>query len=321
MSMDWKDVRKGLLQVYDMAPTILGIAMGLILIVRGGWGLVHLFYFNDITMIEGVAFTIMLLAGILVTVMRRIDLIRTIGLYALTLGLTRVMLRYVQLSADPSLYSILIYLPMLILAFNLMYTGSSFMRGLVIRRMSMMITTFLLTAVNLVIIMLALTFEIDIEALTGSDYLSRFIEIVMYLILIVLLDSEQIRYGTADGKHIRLLSRIRSSYRIEKDSHITPVTAECLIKRDGPMWKEVNDGTVEKEMSFKVYGRTMDAVIIAQIWKGHDQLYLSVVQAEGTIVYANRMKIDVIEGDEKTIHFYGRDGSDFEFGIESGVAA
>ena len=52
MSMDWKDVREGLLQVYDMAPTILGIAMGLILIVRGGWGLVPLFYFNDITVIE-----------------------------------------------------------------------------------------------------------------------------------------------------------------------------------------------------------------------------------------------------------------------------
>ena len=314
MSVDRQEVKEKLLYIYSMGPAILGFIMGIMLIIRGSWGLYHFFALGDVSWVLGLAYGIMLAAGLFTIAIGKDDLVRTIGLYALTLGLTRTLMRYDQIMDDYSILNLLIRLPMMIVALNLMYTGVSFMGGRVIRRMSMMVTTFILIGVNMMLIMIVMMYDEDIGI--EVDVPMLFIEAVMYMALIVLLDSEQIRYGSSDGKHIRHLDRIRASYRIDRDSHISSETADCLIKRDGSLWRIIDDDVVEKEMSFTVSGRSIDSTIIAQIWKGHDQMYLSVVQKEGTIVYANRMKIDIVESDGKTICFYGKDGSDFRFKIE-----
>ena len=317
MSNDWQDVKERLLYIYSLGPSILGFIMGAMLVVRGCWGVYQYIYYPEISLVVGLAYIVMLVAGIFTICIGREDLVRTIGLYALTLGLTRALIRYDQLMQDYSLTNLLIRLPMMLLALNLMYTGVSFMGGRVIRRMSMMATTLIMAGVNMTLIMFVMLSgeEIGIQV----DLPMLFIEAVMYMALIALLDSDQIRYGTSDGKHIRHLDRIRASYRIDKDSHISTAAADCLLKREGSLWKNIDDDVVKKEMTFTVSGRSIDSTIIAQIWKGHEQMYLSVVQKEGTIVYANRMKIDAIESDGKTISFYGKDGSDFRFLIEDEV--
>jgi len=316
--MDWQRVRSELLCIYGVFPTFIAMVMGVLLTIRGIWEIYKYFSYGDMTGIALISHVVMLIAGIFIIIYGKKDMIRTIGLYALTLGFTRLLLRYEMIqSGTLGPVTTLMVAVMMALALNLMYTGISFARGLVIRRTSMILTTGAMTAFNLILIVFAQYLEeIPEAAPLLAEMTTKMIEVLMYLVLIVMLDAEEIRYGTSDGKHIRHLDRIRANYRIDKDAYISPEAADCLMNKAGPLWKEVNDGTVEKEMSFKVTGRSMGAVIIAQIWSGKEPLYLTVIPKDGTIVYANRMKIDIVERTDDAIHFYGRDGQDFHFGIE-----
>jgi hypothetical protein len=206
-------------------------------------------------------------------------------------------------------------LVLLLLALNLVYTGISFARGNVIRRTPMMATAF--AFIGLDVLMMAL--PLSLLGIQTIDNTTRFIEVVMYVVLILMLDAEAIRFGTSDGRHARHLDRVRASYRAEPWAFITPDEADNLVRGKGPMWREVGDGFVEREMLLRVSGRDIETTILVQKWCGEEFYRFNVTPNTGTIVFANKLVVEKMVREENRIRFYGRDGTDFTYSVKEAM--
>ena len=310
--MGFQEFKSRMLHFYEVFPMAIAIVMGALMVIRGSWQLYGAIV-NGGTIPNMAAFIIMAVAGAFIIIVGRKDLVRTVGLYALTLGLTRVLMR-LDIITNPSsnILSVIFNWVLFLLALNLIYTGVSFARGKVIRRASMMATTFAFIGLNVVMMMVPLA-AFGIQTL---DNTTRFIEVVMYIVLILMLDAESIRFGTSDGKHARHLDRVRASYRAEPWAFITPDEAENLLSGTGPMWREVGDGIVEREMVLRVSGRDIETTVVVQKWCGEDILRFNVTPNSGTIVFANKLAVERIVRDGDRIRFYGRDGTDFVYSVK-----
>ena len=314
--MNWEGLAEKMRRLFDLAPTIVSLSLGIVLVAQGIYnaflglkdGAVPLYF---------VACAIMAVGGALILLLYKKDLVRLTGIYAITLGSSRIITRYLALTSDSGTVVIVASAALMLLAANLIFTGISFTRGNVIRRTSMIITAGLLAATNMIVLtVLSLLgfFEEDPSGILG--YLLNFF---MYMILVGMLDMEVVRMNTSDGKHATHLDRIRCSYTLDSDSTISPEVSEQLLSRSGPMWREVNDGIVQSEMVFGIKGRFLNSTVTAQIWKGKEQMYLTVTQKNGSVIYANRIKVDEIVRSEDRLCFYGRDGARFYLVIQGGV--
>lgn len=306
------------LKAFKILPYALGIAMGILLLTYGGYLLYKDVYVSiEPSSLIVIAHIIMTISGLFIIIVGRRDLIRCIGLYAVSLGLSRFALRLDILDFD-DMVPAAINCVMILLAINLMYTGASFCMGRVIRRLSMSITSIILAMIDL----LMLVTDGSQSVLPFTPYIdtnTRFVECIMYLVLLILLDTEFIRYGTSEGRIVTHLTRIRENYRMDDDAHINPIVAENLLNRDGNLWIRNNDGPVEREMTFTITGNTMEANVTAQIWKGHDGIYLTISSNPGSIIHANRIKVDVVRREGNVLHMYGKDGTDFIVGLSKGA--
>lgn len=313
--MGFQEFKVRMLGFYRTFPVAIAMVMGALMVIRGSWQLYGAIV-NGGTIPNMAAFIIMAVAGAFIILWGRRDLVRTVGLYAITLGLTRVLMRYdVIVNPSSNILVVMVNWVLFLLALNLIYTGVSFARGMVIRRASMMVTAFAFIGLN--VIMMALPLEaMGIQTL---DNTTRFIEVVMYIVLILMLDAESIRFGTSDGRHARHLDRVRASYRAEPWAFITPDEAENLLSGKGPMWREIDDGIVEREMVLRVSGRDIETTIVVQKWCGEDFLRFNVTPNSGTIVFANRLAVDRIVRDGDRIRFYGRDGTDFVYSVKEAL--
>ncbi len=314
--MDRETLKKSILSAYDAFPSAMAIIMGVLLCIYGIYR-AYVWYAGDmISVLPLISASVMLVSGVFIVLLGRHDLVRTIGLYALSLGLTRFILRYELLDFS----NVLLCIPplfMMLLALNLMYTGVSFTRGYVIRRRNMMVTAAFFAIVDLILVISIGTELLDF--LIGPlriDLNVRLIECLMSVVLLLLLDCRQIRYGTNLGRHAHDLDRIRNCYRLPQGPFIETEVADALLSRSGPQWKEIGDGTVISEMTFPLHSITSDVYITAQIWEGSDALFLTVSSTPGTILFTNRMRADEIVRTDDGIHIYGSDGTDFTVGVK-----
>ena len=135
--MDWQSLKNKLEYLYEKFPVYLGVAMGFLLISLSTVNIYNLFTNEAYTFLNMTSWIFMLACGIFIIVIGWRNLVRTIGLYALSLGFTRLIMRYEQMDFSDLASTLILLIPFL-LAANLMYTGSSFSLGRVIRRTSMM---------------------------------------------------------------------------------------------------------------------------------------------------------------------------------------
>jgi len=310
--MDRRALSRKAIHVYDVIPYYLGLAMGALLVVMGAVGVYNSMTEETKSVIVILSWILMLSCGTAILTLFRNNLVVTIGLYAVSLGLTRVAWRLTAMDMGSTI-SILINIIPLILAINLVYTGSSFTLGRVIRRTFMIATAVILAIVDLVML-LAPGFIPQ-----SRDPTSITLECIMYFLLIIILDSEQIRYGTSIGTHVRHLDRIRMSHIIDKGSFITPEVANNLMFRTGYLWRYVGDPVVEKEMMFVIVGDNSDAFVTAQLWWGNSPMYLTIQSEPGSTVRANRLAIDTVIREDNMLHFYGRNGADFVLEVKEGI--
>lgn len=316
--MDKRIWRMRALKAFKVLPYALSVTMGILLLSYGGYLLYKDIYASaEPTWLIITAHVIMTVSGLFIIIVGRRDLIRCIGLYAVSLGLSRFALRLDILDFTDMLPAA-INCVMIILALNLMYTGLSFCMGRVIRRLSMSITSIILAMIDLIMLVTDGTQSI-LPFTPYIDTTTRMAECVMYLVLLILLDTEYIRYGTSEGRIITHLTRIRENYRMDDDAHINPIVADNLICLDGSLWIRNNEGPVDREMTFTISGQTMEANVTAQIWRGHDCVYLTISSNPGSIIHANRIKVDVIRREGDVLHMYGKDGTDFIVGIGKGA--
>ena len=307
--MDHAGFRETLEKLYDAFPTYASLVMGILLLCLSAVGI-----YNDIsdgtyTILTLSSWLIMMASGVFIVIVGRKDQVKTIGLYAISLGLTRVIVRCTAMDFN-SFFSIAINFFPLLLAINLIYTGSHFALGRVIRRTSMMFTAIILALLDLVMLIFPGLMP------PSRDPVAVSIECIMYFLLILILDTEQIRYGTSIGEHVMHLDRIRNSYRLDTGTFITPDVANNLMFRSGNLWTPMGDGVVEKEMTFVVVGDNTDIFITAQIWVGKTPMYLTVQSEQGSIIRANRLAVDHVKREGDKLHFYGKDGTDFRLSVK-----
>lgn len=319
--MDRESLNAGLLSLYRIFPIVLALIMGFVLIAQGTFEIISFLETDRAHPFNLISFVIMIVGGALVLIYGIKNQVRCIGIYALALGLSRLLFRLSSINVEEPV-SMFINMAFIIMAANLCYTGVSFIRGYVIRRSSMLITSSLLALMSLLLFSMGPTIEgqTGLKILTYSPevYMVNF---VMYLTLLLLLDSVQIRFGSPEEMHAGSVERIRASYRFEKGSAITRAEARCLLDRKGELWKDIGDGFIKSEMSFRISGIAFGTTAIAQIWEGSDDLYLTIYPSEGSVVAANRLKIEHLFESEGKLYFYGHTGADFSLIIKEEAPA
>lgn len=135
--MDWSKLKHRAQQFYDRLPIALGFLMSLILIVQGIYGAIKMDENGEYALVEMLSCITMFVGGSLVLLFCvKKDLIRCIGTYALSLGLSRILLRYGFIDWGNPL-TVILGILIIIIPANLCYTGISFTLGNVIRRTSM----------------------------------------------------------------------------------------------------------------------------------------------------------------------------------------
>ena len=310
--IDWDETRAKTDLGFAIFATVVGVILGLAMIGQGGYKLYQgiddgadtLYYLGH---------TVMVLSGIAVTFLSTKDRVRMTGAYAIGLGLSRVLLRLNDINNTDNPRVIFVEIIFIVLALNMMRIGSYYARGRVVSQLTMTLTASIFVSTDILIIVVDqyvgellsfMPFEVD-------PYFYM-VNALMYAALIGLLDSKFIRENTELAKLARILDRVRAAHSVEETSFITVDAAKCLRERSGPLWKEMDDDIVQSEMEFLIRHDDNKAVAVAQVWKGKDPLYVTVVSEGDSVFSANRFRIDEITESEGVLCGYGKDGTRFK---------
>ena len=310
-SIDWETTMSKTEKAFDIIAIAVGLILGIAMIGQAAYklyngvdGTAAFFYLAHIVMILG---------GISVVILSPISRLRMIGAYTLTLGISRFFMRCNDISATDDPRLIFVELLFMALAFNMVRIGTYYARGKVVSQLSMTITASILLSTDILIIVIDQYAEELLSFMPfGVDSNFYILNALMYAALIGLLDTKIVRENTEMFKHAQVLDRMRSSYAIEKESYITEDAARCLLDRSGPLWKEINDNTVQSEMAFIITQDEYESAVTVQIWKGKDPLYVTVVNESDSIFNANRFRIDELRESDGILYGYGKDGTRFK---------
>lgn len=102
-------------------------------------------------------------------------------------------------------------------------------------------------------------------------------EFVLFMIVLYIFDSDEVRNGSTWGKHNIMMSDIRNGSVFDSNAYVLPGIAEEILDEGRGAWRDLMDcGPVEKEYSFTIGGRGYNQTeVIAQIWKGDRRVHLT----------------------------------------------
>ena len=217
--------------------------------------------------------------GILIILDRHKSLFFAVGLYATSLGLSRVI-RYWHLLQDDSLYLYVAGVVLVLLGFNLMYSGYRYIRGNSRSIAYILIGAAIFTAM----LILELTFGVRTSTST-KEFLELYgftlAQTIMNLLYMGLVWSEQIRNSTVLSR----MSRLYSGFKITEGNgqNISTDEESARIVKDFcngqiPPELEVSKGPVTAEYKFEFSDKYQIGYGLIQRWstdKERTYLYLS----------------------------------------------
>ena len=310
------DSRQRLRRIMRRVPTIMCMAMGILMIV---YGLLRMLLIDGFDTSDAKFATnmIMIVGGVFLMIYWRRSLIRAIGVYAVSIGLSRIAI-FLDQAQNGNILSVIPCYVLILIALVLVLTGISFIFGKVARRKVMMFTAVLMLALNLVYvtaIILAAGGWIDFGPVF---YVNNLVGSAMYIVLFYLLDSEEVRYGTFNGRHVRYMDRVRNANRLDYVTWIPKDAADALLDTSNSLWKPLSGGPADCEFAFLVGGKTITAHVIAQIWTDDPRIHFTVHSSPGSILTANRFAADVIAREDEYLRIIGKDGTDIRLKIRGG---
>ena len=314
--MNWETIRYRTKIAFNIISTMVGFVLAIAMIAQG----VHRIYLGNNGSADPLyytAYVIMILGGIAVAVLCRKDIIKMTGAYVITLGITRFLLRLEDIYSTDDVRIIFILIIFMVLALNLIRIGIHFARGNVVSRTSLIITSSIMAFADLLLMTLS-QYDWEYHNILPFDldpylYLMNFL---MYVAVVALLDTEIIRENMETAKQAKILDRVRSAYSLHKNSFIYDDVAKELIDRSGPDWKDINDDKVRSEMSFDIVFDEIESTAVAQVWKGKEPLFVTIVNKGDSIFNANRFRIDQLMESDGRLHGYGKDGTRFDILIK-----
>ncbi|MBR4226252.1 MAG: hypothetical protein IKR86_05690 [Candidatus Methanomethylophilaceae archaeon] len=309
--MDWDYTRSKTNTAYDILSALTGIVLGVTMVVQGAYRIYRgadggsdiLFYAGYVTMVLG---------GSAVAVLSLKDRIRMIGAYALTLGFSRLFLRLEDMFSTTEPVIIIIELMFVTLAVNFIRVGYHFARGNVVSRTSLIVSASILASTDL-LLMVADQYASEILSYLpfSLDPYFYLVNFLMYVAIVALLDTKIVRENTVLARYARVLDRVRSAHSLDEVSYISEDAARGLLERTGPLWRSIDDRIVQSEMVFDIVSGETRSTAVAQIWKGREPLFMTVVHEGDSVLNANRFRIDEVFESEGMLFGRGKDGTSF----------
>ena len=234
------------------------------------------------------------------------NVLRSVGFYAISIALARIIGSIITLS-EPSLFALIIGGTFLINGVNLLYTGTEYLKGTSRGRAGMMASAAILAIVQVFTILLYYqTDALDSSYDDAYDLLPSVITLIQYVVLLLILDTGELRYGSV---------KEQANTKIESIRKTDALTAECVLKRndaemlkgmfaDRSSWTAVDDGgPVESEIRIRLIEARVSSCMILQKWRGHDTVYATVTSnVNGSVILANRFCITGVYADQDLAH-------------------
>ena len=231
---------------------------------------------------------------------------RAVGFYAMSIGLSRVINAITTLS-QRSAFSLAVGLVLLFMGGNLIYSSYQYMKDTVRGRNGMLYSTCVLAFMQAIM----LAFYYQTYKMTGSvegfDLIPSAIMLIQYIVLLLMLDTEDVRYSTLLEKTSTRVESVTSSNMILKGFVLKRDDA-LVIKHlfdDRSTWQPISDGgPVEAEKRIRLVEGRIQSNMILQKWHGSDRIYVTVVNDDdGTILLGNRFSVTSVvpdvEGDNE----------------------
>ncbi len=240
--------------------------------------------------------------GLLILLDSRRNFVRSVGLYALSMGLSRIVMVAPLLLSQEDFSNGVGWL-IAILGINLIYSGYSMLSGSVRGKWGILIASGAYVFIYLLLIgFLILAFKDNGLEFTFNMVAPFMLNFMMYFILLWLLDTDEIRYGDKMSRHISILRSIDNTHRAAGVLSFTPQDAKKLASGVG--WEEfhLQNGPVEKEMKLESENKNGITYVTVQKWYHDDHLYFTLSAfKDGTVTLAERFRINKVVYDEHQI--------------------
>lgn len=247
-----------------------------------------------------------IVGGCMILLDVRRTFVRSVGLYALAMGVNRICTVLPFLAAKEDISNGIGTL-FLVLGCNLIYSGYSMLSGSVRGKWGLIASSAFFTVVYLMLIGMFVNLYIimpgEYSWIAASELLEAIyaylISFLMYFLLLWLLDTDQIRYGDRFTRHISILRNIDNTYRAAELLTLSYDDAAKLRSEYDWVRYDHDNGPVERELrliSDTIQGRSY---LTFQKWYDCDTLYLTLSPYEnGTLTYAQRIRIaKILDGE------------------------
>lgn len=276
--------------------------LALIIIVSGSYELYAIAVtdaFSEMAYIDRIfSASVKIIMGLFILFDPNKTLTRAIGFYAMSLGISRIITSFNSLSST-QLVSFIIGLVMIGMGINLLVSGYNYLNDKARGRFGMTVSSSIMSIVLIYSIFLSTNMGLAGNLGKLDDVASDIIAVIQYLILLVIMDTEEVRFSSVKERAVAKLRSISVTRTLESGFTLQRKDAITLVHmfEDRSGWSAVTDGgPVDCEKRINFVKARIAGVMILQKWKDSDRIYATVVNDDkGTILQANRFSItDVV---------------------------
>lgn len=274
--------------------------IALILIFSGAFGLYIIVLTKNLEdmgpVVGSLTCAVKIVMGLCIIFDPKKNLLRAVGFYAFALGFSRLLASFPYIG-NPSPVMFIVGLVFIGMACNLMISGINYLNDTSRSRNGMTRTAALLALLQIGIMVYYIKVEgiiLDFDTM-AEDVFPYVISTLQYVTLLVIMDTEELRFGSHLEKSNTRIESIRTTYALDMDMMIPQADADILLHMfdDRSSWTEITDGgPAECEKRLKIVDRRVPSVMILQKWRDSDKIHVTVVNDDtGTMITANRFSV------------------------------
>ena len=229
------------------------------------------------------------------------SIMRAIGFYSMSLGITRIISSLSTLYFVSSL-SLAIGGVMLVMGVNMLISSYNYLNDTTRGRTGITLSATVLALMD--VLFIVLIFESNRFGLDPSQYgdMSKIIiSLFEYITLLLIMDTKELRFSTSYEKSNTRIESARVTYTVAGDLTIDPEDAKVMSHMfdDRSSWKVCdNGGPVECEYKIRIIDGRIPSTVIMQKWKDSDPIHFTVVNDDtDSIILANRFSVHSVSSD------------------------
>lgn len=228
------------------------------------------------------------------------NVLRAVGFYAMSIGLSRII-NSLSVLSQQSTFSLITGLILLTMGINLIYSSYNYLKDTTRGRNGMLFSACVLSAMQVITLLVYYQGYRTASSVPVDEIIPSVIMLVLYIVLLLILDTEEIRYSTLLEKTSTRVESVTSTNMLLKGYVIDRVDALVIRHAldDRSSWNPVSDGgPVEAEKRIRISDGRIKSNMILQKWCGSDKIYVTMVNDDsGTIMLGNRFSLTQIVPD------------------------